>query len=227
MHAKGLEMASYEPRMSVGMGLGYATSNRGGCHLNGGYLALLESVGVLTVAPQKPGSKGQLAVFMQNALETVSAAGCCLFSAQTFVPDIFFKLGPHHGITRLTGKIFALAGPVVSLLMAAGPLLRMNTMYILPHSQALRLCTGLPIFTGSFLRVGERSFNLERLFSVREGLTGKDDSLPARVTDTPQAADNPETVVPLDKMLPAYYKTRGWKDGVPTERRLKKLGIEN
>ena len=42
IHAKGLELASYEPRRSVGMGLGYATANRGGCHLNGGYLALLE-----------------------------------------------------------------------------------------------------------------------------------------------------------------------------------------
>jgi len=227
MHAKGLEMASYEPRRSVGMGLGYATSNRGGCHLNGGYLALLESVGVLTVAPQKPNSKGELAVFMQNALETVSAAGCCLFSAQTFVPDVFFKLGPHHWGTRLVGKVFGLAGPVVRLLLATGPLLRLNTLYILPHSQALKLCTGLPIGTGSFLRIGERSYNLERMFSVREGLTGADDSLPARMTQTPQVEGDPTTVVPLDKMLPAYYKTRGWKDGVPTKRRLKKLGIEN
>ena len=216
MHAKGLEMASYEPRHSVGMGLGYATSNRGGCHLNGGYLALLESVGVLTVAPTKPRSKAQLSVFMQNALETVSAAGCCLFSAQTFVPDVFFRLGPHHAVTRLTGKIFSLAGPVMRLLMDGAPLLRLNTMYILPHAQALRICTGLPIFTGTFLRIGERSYNLERLFNAREGLTGKDDSLPARLAE-----------VPLNKMLPIYYKTRGWKDGVPTGRRLRRLKIEN
>ncbi|MDR2686985.1 MAG: aldehyde ferredoxin oxidoreductase C-terminal domain-containing protein, partial [Oscillospiraceae bacterium] len=156
----------------------------------------------------------------------VSAAGCCLFSAQTFVPDILFKLGPHHWVTRLAGKIFGLAGPVIRLLLAAGPLLRLNSLYILPHAQALRLCTGMPIFTGSFLRIGERSYNLERLFSAREGLTGKDDSLPARLTHTPQDPANPKTVVPLEKMLPLYYKTRGWKDGFPTKRRLKKLGIE-
>ena len=41
INSKGLELASYEPRRSVGMGLGYAVANRGGCHLNGGYLALL------------------------------------------------------------------------------------------------------------------------------------------------------------------------------------------
>ena len=62
MHAKGLELASYEPRRSVGMGLGYAVSNRGGCHLNGGYLALLESVGVISAQPQSPRSKAELTV---------------------------------------------------------------------------------------------------------------------------------------------------------------------
>jgi len=29
IHSKGLELSAYEPRYSVGMGLGYATSNRG------------------------------------------------------------------------------------------------------------------------------------------------------------------------------------------------------
>jgi putrescine aminotransferase len=32
-HAKGLEMPAYDPRGSYGMGLGYATSERGACHL--------------------------------------------------------------------------------------------------------------------------------------------------------------------------------------------------
>ena len=39
INSKGLELASYEPRRSVGMGLGYAVANRGGCHLNGGSCA--------------------------------------------------------------------------------------------------------------------------------------------------------------------------------------------
>ncbi len=225
MHAKGLEMASYEPRRSVGMGLGYATSNRGGCHLNGGYLALLESVGVLNVNPTSPRSKAQLTVFMQDALESVSAAGCCLFSAQTFVPNILFRLGPHHIVTRIVGKIFGLAGPLVSLMLKALlPLLKINTFYILPHSKALKLCTGLKIFIGDFLIMGERSYNLERMFNVREGIV--DDALPDRMTKTPQDPNNPHTVVPMDKMLPIYYRTRGWKNGVPTRRQLKKLKIE-
>ena len=227
MHSKGLEMASYEPRRSVGMGLGYAVSNRGGCHLNGGYLALLESVGVLSADAQSPGAKAELTVFMQDALESVSAAGFCLFSAQTFVPAVFFHLGPNHFVTRLTGKIIPFAGPAVRLMLASKSILRFNSFFLLPHAEAIRLATGLPMYTGSFLQLGERSYNLERLFNIREGLGSKDDSLPDRLTKTPQKAGKPSTVVPLGKMLPRYYKTRGWdKEGKVPAKKIKGLGIE-
>ena len=32
-HIKGLELPSYDPRGTYGMGLGYATSDRGACHM--------------------------------------------------------------------------------------------------------------------------------------------------------------------------------------------------
>jgi len=231
IHSKGLEMPSYEPRRSVGMGLGYATSNRGGCHLNGGYLALLESVGVLSTDAQNP-AKAELAVFMQDALEAVSAAGFCLFSAQTFVPAVLFHLGPNHIVTRIIGKIATGAGPIVRLLLGIKPVLRFNSFYLLPHAEAIRLAAGFPFYTGHFLRLGERSFNLERLFNLREGLTAADDSLPNRLTKTPQpsraGAVNPKHVVPLEKMLKKYYKVRGWDaQGVPKKRKLKQLKIIN
>jgi len=227
MNAKGLEMPSYEPRRSVGMGLGYAVSNRGGCHLNGGYLALLETVGVISAEPQNPGGKAELTIFMQDALEAVSTTGFCLFTAHTFIPAIFFTLGPNHFITRLTGKILTLAGPVVALMLSAKSLLHFNSFFFLPHAEAIRLATGLPMYTGGFLRLGETGCNLERLFNLREGLGSADDSLPARLTETPQKSGRPDTVVPLGKMLPLYYKVRGWdKEGRPTRKKLKGLGIE-
>jgi aldehyde:ferredoxin oxidoreductase len=227
MHSKGLEMASYEPRRSVGMGLGYATSNRGGCHLNGGYLALLESVGVLMMDPLSTSAKPALTIFMQNALDAISAGGFCLFSAQSFVPAIFFRLGPHHPFTRIVGKIATHAGPLVRMLLWMMPVLRFNSVYLFPHAEALRLITGLSLYTGSFVKIGERGYNLERAYNMREGLTMADDSLPDRLTKVPQDPDNPKTVVRLDKMLPVYYKIRGWsKAGVPTAKKLRKLGIE-
>jgi len=227
MHSKGLEMASYEPRRSVGMGLGYATSNRGGCHLNGGYLALLESVGVLMTDPLSTSAKPALTVFLQNGMEAVSAAGFCLFSAQSFVPAIFFRLGPHHPFTRAVGKIATHSGPAVRMLLWMMPVVRFNSLFLFPHAETLRLITGFPFYTGSFIKLGERGYNMERLYNMREGLAKKDDSLPDRLTKVPQDPDNPKTVVRLDKMLPVYYKVRGWsKDGVPTKRTLRKLGIK-
>ena len=226
MHSKGLEMASYEPRRSVGMGLGYAVSNRGGCHLNGGYLALIESVGVISAKPTSPASKGELTVFFQDTLEAVSAAGCCLFSGQTFIPSFLFRLGPNHFITRMMGWIFSIAGLPIRVMLSMKPFLRFNTLYLLPHAEAIRLATGLPMYTGPFLQMGERSYNLERLFNLREGLGPANDSLPDRLTKTPQKPEDPSTVVPLGKMLPVYYKVRGWgKDGTPSSRKLKSLGI--
>lgn len=227
MHSKGLEMASYEPRRSVGMGLGYATSNRGGCHLNGGYLALLESVGVLSMDALSTAAKPAFTAFFQNALEAISASGFCLFSAQSFVPSILFKLGPHHPFTRAIGKIATHLGYGVRALLWMAPILRFNSVYLFPHAEALRLITGLPFYTGSFIRLGERGYNLERLYNYREGLTGADDSLPDRLTKTLQDTNNPKTVVRLDKMLPVYYRVRGWnKDGSPSKRTIRKLGIQ-
>lgn len=209
------------------MGLGYAVANRGGCHLNGGYLALLESVGVLSMDALTPRGKAQFTAFMQDALEAVSSAGCCLFSAQTFVPGIFFDLGPNSPITKLVGKIMPWMGPMVALLLNMTPLVAFNSLFILPHAEALRRATGLRMFTGQFLDLGERSYNLERLFNLREGLTAKDDSLPRRLTKELQDPKNPRTAVPLEKMLPVYYKTRGWdKSGRPKRWKLLRLGIE-
>ncbi len=226
IHSKGLELASYEPRRSVGMGLGYATSNRGGCHLNGGYLALLESVGVISMDAQSPKGKAEWTVFLQDSLEAISAAGFCLFSAQTFVPAVFFRLGPAHWLTRLSGKLMANMGGALKLILRSAKLLSFGSMFLLPHAEALRLATGLDILTGEFILIGERSYNLERLFNIREGLGGQSDSLPARLTHEAQQPGHPETVVPLDKMLPPYYKARRWsKDGVPTEKQLDWLEI--
>ena len=227
INSKGLELASYEPRRSVGMGLGYAVANRGGCHLNGGYLALLESVGVLSMDALTPKGKAQFTAFMQDALEAVSSAGCCLFSAQTFVPGVFFKLGPNSAVTKLVGRVMPHMGPMVALMLNMTPAIAFNSLLLLPHAEALRRATGLRMFTGSFLNLGERSYNLERLYNLREGLTAKDDTLPKRLTKELQDPSNPRTRVPLEKMLPIYYKTRGWdKEGRPTKRKLRRLGIE-
>ncbi|MEG0376881.1 MAG: aldehyde ferredoxin oxidoreductase family protein [Eubacterium sp.] len=227
IHAKGLELASYEPRKSVGMGLGYATANRGGCHLNGGYLALMESVGVMSTGQTETKGKPELTVLLQNGMEAASAAGFCLFTLQTMVPSILFKLGPSSPVTGIAGKSMVsargLLGHIWPMMPAAMPI---QSMFLFPHAKAIELAAGIKMTTGDFLEVGERGYNLERLFNLREGLTAKNDTLPKRLTDEPLDPDDPTTVVRLDKMLPIYYKVRGWDTaGIPTEKTLKRLNL--
>lgn len=229
IHAKGLELASYEPRRSVGMGLGYATSNRGGCHLNGGYLALLESVGVLSTDPLETKGKAELTVLMQNAMEAVSASGFCLFTAYSMIPGILFKLGPSHIATRLCGKLLISVRGVLGIIWKMMPwILPFNSMYLLPHAKALGAATGIHMTTGKFMQLGERGFNVERLYNYREGLSSVDDKLPDRLTKEPQDPDEPDTVVKLDQMIPRYYKVRGWdEDGCPKKWKKYQLGIQD
>ncbi len=45
MHSKGQELPGYDPRGAKGEGLAYVASNRGGCHLRGGYMIGTEILG--------------------------------------------------------------------------------------------------------------------------------------------------------------------------------------
>ena len=66
-----------------------------------------------------------------------------------------------------------------------------------------------------------------RLYNLREGLTAADDALPKRLTRELQDPSDPRTAVPLEKMLPIYYRVRGWDaEGRPTVKKLRLLGIE-
>jgi len=65
------------------------------------------------------------------------------------------------------------------------------------------------------------------LFNLREGIKKDQDTLAKRFTDVPLEPGNEKSKVPLNKMLPKYYKIRGWdEDGVPTQKTLKKLGLD-
>ena len=61
------------------MGLGYATSNRGACHLRA-YTVSAEVVGEPEpMDPRATAGKAQLTVDMQNVSTAVDATGLCLF----------------------------------------------------------------------------------------------------------------------------------------------------
>ena len=79
----------------------------------------------------------------------------------------------------------------------------------------------------NLLKVGERIWNLERIFNLKAGITGKDDTLPKRLLSEPaQSGPAKGKVNELDKMLPEYYTLRGWtQEGVPTQETRARLGL--
>ncbi len=226
-HSKGLELAAYEPRSAVGHGLGYATASRGACHLDGGYLIYFEATGPVTLKPHHYRSKAGWVVLDQNLLSAISAGGNCLFTSWTFVPNIAFKVpGSKLMSSIMTGVLTYSWALIDATLRLPAWMLRIH-LPMLPHTKALRQATGMNMDFGKFLAVGDRGYTMERLFNMREGLGRKDDTLPKRFTDERLEPGNRHSIVPLKKMLPKYYRLRGWdKAGVPTPKRLKKLGLD-
>ncbi len=96
---------------------------------------------------------------------------------------------------------------------------------------ALRLVTGWDVSLEEFLRVGERIFNLGRLFNVREGADRTLDVLPDRFSEALQEGGSAGEMITrkdLERMLDEYYNYRGWtKDGVPKEETLIRLDLKN
>jgi aldehyde:ferredoxin oxidoreductase len=97
--------------------------------------------------------------------------------------------------------------------------------------------TGLEITPEEIWEVAERSYNVERLFNLREGLQRNDlkkgDTLNHRYFDESCTRGAPDVVgAKLDKkkftkMIDEYYQHHGWdENGVPTPETLKRLGLE-
>ncbi|GMG95474.1 aldehyde ferredoxin oxidoreductase family protein [Tepidimicrobium xylanilyticum] len=226
MHSKGMELSAYEPRSAVGQGLGYAVSNRGGCHLNAGYLVLFEGLG-LSIDPYTTKSKAELTVLTQNLMEAISSAGNCLFTLYSMLPKYLVK-NPNSRITRLTNRFLttSLSANIIKFVNKADKRLLPIKYPSIPQIKAIELVTGMKMSLGKLLDIGDRGYNLERIYNVERGIRSKDDSLPDRLTKVKQKEDETNSYVPLDELKERYYRIRGWdQDGIPTRSKLKKLKL--
>ena len=183
MSVKGQEFPAYDSRGIQGMGLAYATSNRGACHLRG-YTVASEVLGIpVKTDPLVTEGKADLVKAFQDATAVFDSAGVCVFT--TFA--------------------WTLADLQPQLAAAC------STEFTLEELG----------------KIGERVWNMEREFNNRAGFTSKDDSLPKRLTTEPAKTGPAKGLVNgLDKMLPEYYKVRGWdKEGRLTKETKTRLGL--
>jgi len=114
MTVKGMAIPAYDPRGMKGMGIGYATSNRGACHLRG-YTPAAEVVGNVlgptTVTDPLPWKgKGDLAIVFQNVHTVTDCLDVCKFS--TFAESMDTFAAQYTAITgvEMTGNDLVKAG---------------------------------------------------------------------------------------------------------------------
>ncbi len=181
MGSKGQEYPAYDPRGFQGMGVAYATCNRGGCHLR----AWTPGIETTSEDPHTPDGKGEWVAHEQNRTTAHDNTGVCMFAG-------------------------AAGGPLDLLV------------------PCVAAATGVDYSYEDFLVIGERTWNLERLFNLQAGLTRADDAVPDRLMkEAFKSGPSAGVTVHMEVMLPAYYQERGWtNEGIPTPEKLRSLGLE-
>ena len=96
--------------------------------------------------------------------------------------------------------------------------------------EMLNTATGFSYTTESYLKAGERIWNLTRLFNIREGMNANDDVLPARFYNEKAPKGDPQGKLidqkSFEKAKAEYYDCRGWDNqGIPTKEKLKSLDL--
>jgi aldehyde:ferredoxin oxidoreductase len=106
MSSKGQEFPAYDGRAIQGIGLAYATSNRGGCHLRG-YTIASEILGIpVKTDPLESQGKPELVKAFQDATAAFDSSGLCIFTTfawglQDLAPQISAACGDEYTIEEL------------------------------------------------------------------------------------------------------------------------------
>lgn len=183
MSVKKQEMPAYDARAIQGIGITYATSNRGGCHVRG-YMISPEVLGLPEQLDRTVTTdKAAWAKTFQDLTAVIDSMGHCLFTS------------------------FAMGAP--------------------EYTDLLNAATGTTWTVEEMLNIGDRIYNIERMFNKAAGMKPEDDRLPKRLLEEP-VSDGPSEgmVSQLPLTLPQYYEARGWVNAFPTDETLKKLGLD-
>ncbi|MYK98472.1 MAG: aldehyde ferredoxin oxidoreductase family protein, partial [Gemmatimonadetes bacterium] len=162
MGVKGQEFPAYDPRGFQGMGVAYATCNRGACHLRA-WTPGIETSGEYD--PHGTDGKSVWVAEEQNRTTAHDATGICMFTTAGAPLD-----------------------DLIPVLSAA---------------------TGVDYTMDDFVHIGERIWNIERLWNLKAGLTAADYTLPKRLMEEAhKEGPSAGVTVDLDAMLPDYYAAR-------------------
>ena len=191
MEVKNMELPGYDPRGSFGMSLGYATSDRGGCHMR-----CYPVADEVIEGTQPPDSlEGKAERIIGGNIDNGA-------------------IGQNFSSVKFSGiwcDFWAI-----------------NPSQI---GQLLKHLWGREVADDEVMLLGERIWNLGRLFNLREGVEA--DTLPKKLLEPsgahqsgPSAGKSIGTEA-FKAALAEYYALRGWDEkGVPTEGKLAELGVD-
>lgn len=106
MSVKGQEFPAYDSRGIQGMGLTYATSNRGACHLRS-YTVASEVLGIpVKTDPLTAEGKPELVMAFQDATAAFDSAGICIFTSFAWgladvAPQVAAACGPEFTLENM------------------------------------------------------------------------------------------------------------------------------
>lgn len=107
MGVRGQDFPAYDSRAIQGMGLGYATSNRGACHLKS-YTVSAEILGIpKRMDPHSTEGKAEITKIFQDITSAVDATGLCLFltfgvGLEDMLPQLVAATGIPYTMESLT-----------------------------------------------------------------------------------------------------------------------------
>jgi aldehyde:ferredoxin oxidoreductase len=199
MHVKGLEFPAHEPRALASHALGYATGSIGAAHM------------------EPIGADG-----LENWMEV---------DEPRTSPELGFPVALKRFDVEGKGRLVARTQDFSAMLDSITVCLFLSIAHTVTPSHYVRVlnaATGWDMDPDEFMSAGERITNLKRMFSVRRGISGKDDTLPARIlTQRLGSGGTRGNIFNLKAMLDEYYAVRGWsQNGIPAREKLLELGLE-
>jgi aldehyde:ferredoxin oxidoreductase len=204
MTVKGQELSMHDPRVKVGVGIGFAVSPYGADHMTAAHdpfftdensfmfksvkqLGIYRAMHATEITPEKVRSY----VRLENLWRMMDALGLCVFG---FAP---------RGVMPLDAMV-----------------------------QSLNAVTGWDASLFELMKAAERGSMIARAFNSREGFSIKDDKLPQRLfnpkPDGPNAGEKIFAKKDFEKAIKLYYDMIGCdsETGRPDHGKLLELGLE-
>lgn len=202
MHVKGQDIAAQDGRAQQSMGLAHVTSSRGADHLKA--FPVLDETGYPSEGVRRYG--------------------------QEYMPELVEPLAvKHKGMLVKDGEDYGTIIDSVGTCKSGGTFV-MAAVYWQETADAIAYTTGMEMDVDRLKTIGERIYNLQRMYNAMHGIDRKDDVLPWRFTMMPSTSGNASgSTCRLDITLPDYYRLRSWdpESGLPTPETAARLGLSD